>query len=207
MESTNMRSQILDVAQDLIQRTGVNAMSYADISKAIGIRKASIHYYFPTKEDLVVDLLDRYNQQFCHLADQIITSAISSEAKLNRYCDLYVTTLSSGEQDKACLCGVLTAELQTLNPRIVQRITQFYRHNESYLEQILQAGLESGEFDFRGNPKTMARLIFSLMQGDLLVARAEGGVARIKATTQQMMALISSEFGVRSSEFGVPLED
>jgi TetR/AcrR family transcriptional regulator, transcriptional repressor for nem operon len=207
MESTNMRSQILDVAQDLIQRTGVNAMSYADISKAIGIRKASIHYYFPTKEDLVVDLLDRYNQQFCHLADQIITSAISSEAKLNRYCDLYVTTLSSGEQDKACLCGVLTAELQTLNPRIVQRITQFYRHNESYLEQILQAGLESGEFDFRGNPKTMARLIFSLMQGDLLVARAEGGVARIRATTQQMMALISSEFGVRSSEFGVPLED
>jgi TetR/AcrR family transcriptional repressor of nem operon len=190
MESTSTRSQILDIAQDLIQRTGVNAMSYADISKAIGIRKASIHYYFPTKEDLLVDLLDRYNQQFCHLVDQILTSATSSEVKLNRYCDLFATTLSSGEQDKACLCGILSAELKTLNPPVVQRITQFYRHNESYLEQILQAGLETGEFAFAGNPQTMAKLIFSLMEGDLLVARAEGGVARIKATTQQMMALI-----------------
>ena len=50
MESTNTRSQILDIAQNLIQKNGVNAMSYDDISKAISIRKASIHYYFPTKE-------------------------------------------------------------------------------------------------------------------------------------------------------------
>lgn len=192
MESTNTRSQILDIAQDLIQRTGVNAMSYADISQAIGIRKASIHYYFPSKEDLLVDLLDRHNQQFCHLVDQIITSTSTSEVKLNRYCNLFATTLSSGEQDKACLCGILSAELKTLNPPIVQRITQFYRQNESYLEGILQAGLESGEFTFRGNPQTMAKLIFSLMEGDLLIARAEGGVARIQATTQQMMALIQN---------------
>jgi len=192
MESTNTRSQILDVAQDLIQRTGVNAMSYADISKAIGIRKASIHHYFPTKEDLLANLLDRHNQQFCHLLEEIAIADDTAGVKLYRYCSLFVETLNSGEQDKACLCGILSAELKTLNPPIVQRITQFYRHNESYLEQILQAGLETGEFAFAGDPKIMAKLIFSLMEGDLLVARAEGGVARIKATTQQMMALITA---------------
>ena len=192
MELNNTRSQILNVAQDLIQRNGVNAMSYADVSKAIGIRKASIHYYFPTKEDLVVDLLDRYNQQFFDLVEEILASAESPKIKLNRYCGLFEQTLSSGEQDKACLCGILSAELKTLKDPIVARVTQFYQSNEKYLEQILRSGLETGEFDFAGTPQTMARLIFSLMEGDLLVARADGGVVRIKETTQQMLALITN---------------
>ena len=167
-------------------------MSYADISKAIGIRKASIHYHFPRKEDLIADLLDRYNERFCHLVEEIVASAKSPEVKLNHYCDLFVATLNSGEQDKACLCGILSAELKTLSPAIVDRITQFYRDNENYLEQILRSGLETGEFAFTGDSQTMAKLIFSLMQGDLLIARAEEGTARLKQTTQQMIALIKS---------------
>ncbi len=192
MKSTNTRSQILDTAQELIQRRGANAMSYADISEKVGIRKASIHYYFPSKEDLIINLLDRYNEQFCQLVDQIMASSESSATKLNRYSSLFVATLSSGDQDKACLCGILSAELKTLNPTVVDRITQFYRDNENYIEEILNSGIKSGEFSFAGTPRTMAKLIFSLLEGDLLVARAEGGVSRIQATIEQMMALIKS---------------
>ena len=43
------KETLLDHAQDLVQRVGVNAMSYNDLSKAVGIRKASIHYHFPKK--------------------------------------------------------------------------------------------------------------------------------------------------------------
>lgn len=192
MESTNTRSQILDIAQDLIQKTGVNAMSYADISKAVGIRKASIHYYFPTKEDLIADLLDRYNLRFRAVLEQIMANSESSASKLKRYCGLFAETLNSGEQDKACLCGILSAELKTLSLPVVDRVTQFYRDNEQYLEQILRSGLETGEFAFAGDPQIMAKLIFSLMEGDLLVARAEGGVARLQSTIEQMITLISA---------------
>ena len=192
MKSTNTRSQILDSAQDLIQRLGANAMSYADISEKVGIRKASIHYYFPSKEDLIIDLLDRYNEQFCQLVARIMESSESATIKLNRYSSLFVATLKNGEQDKACLCGILGAELNTLQPAVVNRISQFYQHNEAFIEKILRLGIDSGEFSFAGTPRTMAKLIFSLLQGDLLVARADGGVARIQETIEQMMALIKS---------------
>ena len=192
MESTNRRSQILDIAQDSIQRNGVNATSYADISKAIGIRKASIHYYFPTKENLITALLDRYNQQFCHFVEQILASSESPVTQLKLYCGLFESTLKSGEHDKACLCGILSAELKTLSEPIAERVTQFYRDNERYVSQILQAGLDTGEFTFAGNPQAMAKLIFSLMEGELLVARAEGGVNRLQETVQQMIMLVIS---------------
>ncbi len=72
MKSIDTQTAILDTAQELIQRVGVNAMSYADISAVVGIRKASIHYYFPTKYDLIAALLDRYNPYFLKLVDLIV---------------------------------------------------------------------------------------------------------------------------------------
>ena len=192
MESTNTRSQVLDIAQNLIQKNGVNAMSYADISKTIGIRKASIHYYFPTKENLIADLLDRHNVRFCGLVDSVLASTTSLEAQLKLYCGIFEATLKDGEQDKACLCGILSAEIKTLSNSVVEQVTQFYRHNENYLTQILQSGIETGEFNFTGSPATLAKLIFSLLEGDLLIARADGGVARMKQTVEQLMSLIKS---------------
>ena len=53
------RTKILDVAEELIQRVNVNAMNYKHSSDAVGIRKASIHYHFPKKDDLADELLRR----------------------------------------------------------------------------------------------------------------------------------------------------
>ncbi len=57
-------------------------MSYADISTAVGIRKARIHYHFPSKEDLLASLLERYTPSFFKLVDRILESSSSAEIKL-----------------------------------------------------------------------------------------------------------------------------
>ena len=62
MEQTTSE-KILDTAQSLVVAGGYNGFSYADISDAVGIRKASIHHHFPTKAELVQVLVDRYTQR------------------------------------------------------------------------------------------------------------------------------------------------
>jgi TetR/AcrR family transcriptional regulator, transcriptional repressor for nem operon len=190
MSSKDTRTQILDTAQDLIQRVGVNAMSYQDISEAVGIRKASIHYYFPAKDDLVAVLLDRYNDYFLRLVDGIVAQSESAEVKLRRYCSLFEATLNSGDGDKVCLCGMVGAELATLKHPLVERVTAFYRNNEVRLVALLTQGKESGEFRFAGEIPAMATLIFSLLEGGFLVARAHGGSAQYRAIVEQLMQLI-----------------
>jgi TetR/AcrR family transcriptional regulator, transcriptional repressor for nem operon len=190
MKPIDTKTFILDVAQDLIQRLGVNAMSYQDISEIVGIRKASIHTHFPTKDDLVATLLDRYNAYFLRLVDGIIASADSPEIKLRRYCNLFEATLSSGNQDKACLCGMLGAELATLNNPLVERIRAFYQANEAQLVLILNEGREGGVFQFKGDAQAMATLIFSLLEGGILIARAGGGILQFQAVIEQLMQLV-----------------
>jgi TetR/AcrR family transcriptional repressor of nem operon len=190
MSKTNTQTQILDTAQELIQRVGLNAMSYADISEAIGIRKASIHYYFPTKDDLVSALLKRYSPYFLRLVDAILESPLSPEVKLRQYCALFEATLSGGEEDKACLCGMLGAELKTLNSPLVELINEFYQGNTVRLEKLLTEGRELGDFKFPGEIKAMARLIFSLLEGGLLIARAKGGINQFREIVEQLMQLV-----------------
>lgn len=190
MDSPDTKTLILDTAQELIQRLGVNAMSYQDISQAIGIKRASIHHHFPTKDDLVATLLDRYNAYFLRLVDSIVASTDSPEVKLRRYCGLFEATLSDGNQDKACLCAMLGAELATLNSPLVERIRVFYRDNEERLASILSEGQKTGIFQFTGNVQATAALVFSLLEGGILIARAGGGTQQYRAIIDQLMLLV-----------------
>ncbi|NEQ70802.1 MAG: TetR/AcrR family transcriptional regulator [Symploca sp. SIO2D2] len=190
MKSTNTRTHILDTAQELIQTVGLNAMSYANISQAVGVRKASIHYYFPSKDDLLVALLERYSPYFLRVVDTILDARESAEVKLRRYCGLFEATLSSGKQDKVCLCGMLGAEIKTLNTPLSEHISQFYQENEIRLTQLLNQGLSAGVFNFPGDAAAMAQLIFSLLEGELLIARAGKGVPHFRGVVEQLMRLV-----------------
>ncbi len=190
MKPTDTKTLILDTAQELIQRVGINGMSYQDISQVVGIRKASIHTHFPTKDDLVATLLDRYNAYFLRLVDNIVASTNSPKMKLRQYCGLFETTLSNGEQDKACLCGMLGAELATLKSPLVERIRSFYQDNEARLATILTEGREIGVFQFIGDVQATAMLIFSLLEGGILIARAYGGPQQFKAVIEQLIQMV-----------------
>uniref|UniRef100_B8HSG4 Transcriptional regulator, TetR family n=1 Tax=Cyanothece sp. (strain PCC 7425 / ATCC 29141) TaxID=395961 RepID=B8HSG4_CYAP4 len=190
MEQTDTKTLILDVAQDLIQRLGVNGMSYQDISERVGIRKASVHTHFPKKEDLLAALLDRYNDRFLRIFDGILASSDSAEVKLRRYCGLFEATLSSGDQDKACLCAMLGAELKTLNDPSAERVRRFYQNNEERLAVLLNAGRQEGSFNFPGEVPAMAALIFGLLEGGMMVARVQGGAMQFHQVIEQLLRLV-----------------
>jgi TetR/AcrR family transcriptional repressor of nem operon len=103
---------------------------------------------------------------------------------------LFEATLSSGNHDKACLCGMLGAELATLKNPLVERIAAFYRDNEERLVAILNEGRNSGVFGFAGEVKAMATLIFSLLEGGILIVRASGGIEKYRAAIAQLMQLV-----------------
>src|SRR3954447_23046381 len=178
MSEPDTRTLVLDAAQDLIQRLGANAVSYQHLSEAVNIRKASIHYHFPTKQDLIEALIERYHGYFVGLVDRLIAEESDPTRMLDRYIGLFEATLREGKHDKACLCGMLGAELASLGDEAVTGIRRFYQDNQERLASILTQGRDAGVFRFSGNPVALAGLIFAALEGAVLVVRAEGGVKR-----------------------------
>ncbi|MBR0850477.1 TetR/AcrR family transcriptional regulator [Bradyrhizobium diazoefficiens] len=171
--------QILDLAETLIQTRGYSAFSYQDIADGLGIRKASIHYHFPSKTDLGMAVIDRYVARFGDALAAIGEDETqSSLAMLDFYVEPYVGF--AGTPDRICLCGALAGEILALPPPLRSRVDGFFRSHQDWLTRILQRGTRNGEFALAAPPAKVARFIFSALQGALLVKRATGDAAQLR---------------------------
>lgn len=162
------RDHILDVAQALAQQRGFNAFSYKDVAAQVGIRAPSIHYYFPSKDDLGVALVERYREQFNQLRATIDRQS-SIRTRLKKYAALFRAT--SADAGKMCLCGMLAAEFGALPKAMQVGVSGFFSDNEAWLAEVLELGRSRGELQFSDSSTERAESIFSVLEGAMLSAR------------------------------------
>lgn len=173
--------RVLDVAQDLIQRRGYNAISFSDIAAGVGIKKPSIVHHYPSKAALGKAVVKRYRETFASALDKVAsTPRKDAMDAFDFYCSPY---LDFGKtKDKICLCGALAGEFAALPKSVQKEVSQFFEEHISWLEQILERGRTSGEFEFAGPSQAMAMHILDSLQGALVVKRATGNVDHLYRT-------------------------
>jgi TetR/AcrR family transcriptional regulator, transcriptional repressor for nem operon len=171
--------KILDLAERLIQTRGCSAFSYQDIADALKIRKASIHYHFQSKTDLVIAVIDRYAERFDEALDKIARDkTATSMSMLEQYVEPYAAFAAT--PDRVCLCGALSGEMLALPRELRERVARFFKSHQQWLTQILNRGVERGEFKLAEAPGKTARLIFGALQGALLIQRTTGDPSQLK---------------------------
>lgn len=177
--------QILNVAQDLVRCRGYSAFSYADISEQVGIRKASIHYHFPSKNVLAQELVKRYRTVF----QQKLTGIERSESDPRRQLQSFVGLYRIGLSDcQICLCGMLSAEIEVLSEPVKQEIRAFLSTTQNWLEAVLTTGEATGCLQPRMSPETESALFLATLQGAQLMARtAENSEAIFDEIAQPLL--------------------
>lgn len=192
--------QILDLAEMLIQTRSYGAFSYQDISDALGIRKASIHYHFASKADLGAAVIDRYAARFATaLAALDRDPSTSSMAMLDFYFEPYLQYAKT--PDRVCLCGTLAGEMMTLPLEMRLRVDRFFRAHHAWLARILERGGARNEFRATAPAAKAARLVFAALQGALLVKRTTGDASQLK----DVVAVLKSQLaagGTASQDHG-----
>lgn len=59
----NVKDIIIETTEALLQTHSLDDLSLATISKAAGISKGTLYYHYKTKEDILLDITDRYLEQ------------------------------------------------------------------------------------------------------------------------------------------------
>jgi TetR/AcrR family transcriptional repressor of nem operon len=168
---TSTAEKILDVAQSLIVAGGYNAFSYADISDAIGIRKASIHHHFPTKAELVAALVDRYRQQ-AELGLKALQEQFASPAdQLQSYLNFWQTCIREASLP-FCVCAMLAGEMPMLPAEVASRVQAHFHTLARWLAAVLRAGAEQRLFRLDKRPEDEAQMLMASVHGAMLSARA-----------------------------------
>lgn len=167
----NRKKQIIDLAVKLIQQKGYVAFSYDDISKQLGVTKASIHYHFKNKEDLGLAITERLVNTIQNFISFIKNSSDSAEEKLILFIQQQTERISCSE---ICPISSLQTDFESLPFSVQEKIKEVSKLELSIIQEIvIQAQTEKG-----GNNTEdihwIALTILSSVKGAILHRRVMG---------------------------------
>lgn len=163
------KKKIMDTAENLLLDRGYNGFSYKDISNALSIRNASIHYHFSQKTDLGVSIIRRAKERFEKWSELIAGKNNGYRKKLNEFFQLFKKYVEREQQ--VCLGGALETDFKTLPGEMQKETRIFISTMLQWLETLLAEGRSKGEFQFAGTAKDQALLIMASLQGAIQIVR------------------------------------
>jgi TetR/AcrR family transcriptional repressor of nem operon len=178
------KTQILDIAEELMLSGSYNSFSYNDISKQLGITKASVHHHFATKEDLGVAVCERLHAQMLDYLAGVDASGGTPPKKVEMYTGLQRLFLD--KKTRICPFGIMEAEYNVIPQRMRECLRAMFDDMSSWLTGVVRQGREEGAFRYEGEPADQALLIISALQGSLQISRLEGA-DRLSAVAGRLM--------------------
>jgi TetR/AcrR family transcriptional repressor of nem operon len=173
MTTSDTRQKIMSAARLTVQDRGYNGLSFRDLAKEVGIKSASIHYYFPTKGDLGAALAQRYTADFSDYLEGLLAASLDRDSCIRKYTDVFRNTLRN--ENRMCLGGIMAAEHKELPVEVRAEVVKFGEMNVGWLAKVLSLG-ESTPVAADAIQRR-ARAIFAAVEGAQLVARSRDDVA------------------------------
>jgi AcrR family transcriptional regulator len=141
-KSESKRAEILDAAMLCLARYGANKTTLDDIAGLIGLNKATLYYYYPNKETIFIDALEREAQRFIDTVRQNFKKNARARDKMYVFLKTYLRYL----RDRAEILE-LNARALVDNQIFIRRIHGRMREkNIDLMKEIIREGIENGEF-------------------------------------------------------------
>ena len=166
---SDTRENIIDLAEELIRTKGYNAFSYGDIAGALNIRNAAIHYYFPSKADLGVSVVDREIGKIADGREE--WGELPGNVQLRKVVEQFY---GSHRKGWICLNGSLTPDYLTLPEPMQKKVKQMSGAILEWMTEALEKGRRDGTLAFEGEAESRALLVISALLSSLLLARVLG---------------------------------
>ena len=134
--------EIIDAAARVFAERGFHGATSQDIADVLGIRQASLYYYFPSKEGALELVCLQGVGGFFEVAKAIAACPGNAAEKLIRLVKSHLSPLV----DRSDFVRVFLNERQHLPAESRRRIGKWSRGLERVFEDVLKEGVRRGEF-------------------------------------------------------------
>ena len=169
---------------------GFDGFSYADIAQEVGIKKASIHHHFPSKADLALALIERYQDNFLQALVDISATQNLGGARLQAYLDAYRAGMSGG--NTICLAVACSIGRKSLPDAAAKALHHFHQNNIAWLTTQFEIGKQDKSIAAVNDPELeAAAACLALVEGAQLQARASEDLARFDLAVSALQQRIT----------------
>ncbi len=174
MKRTRRRDDLIQVGRDIVIRQGFNAAGLSDILRTAGVPKGSFYYYFESKEDFGLAIIEDFACEYQKELEAILgNEQFSPLTRLNNYFEKGIAEMEASQCENGCLIGNLAQELSAQSEVFRDRLNQTLTDWETHFAQCIEAACASGELTHHLDADTTAKFILSGWQGAMLRAKVE----------------------------------
>jgi len=155
------KKKIIDAAMAVFSAKGYAKANIREIAKAAGISVGGVYLYFRNKEELYKSLINKWMQDIGSRLEVTVGSAGSAAEALSNFLKLY---LENALKHKEFILLHIREHGFAFG---VHEKRQFFRKQRALIENIIQRGIQSGEFR-RCNADHMAKMIMGSLRGIIL---------------------------------------
>ncbi len=159
-------TRIVEAMRASVAERGIAGSTFDQVARSAGVSRGLLHYYFGSKERLLVEAV----RLECEVRDELLEQAIADADSVEQVIDALVRSLQDFLGDGPAT-AVMLHEMLTLaqrNPEIAYELRELGRRTRSDLAQALEAKAEAGVLALRDDPEAIAAFLFVLADGILV---------------------------------------
>ncbi|KAA3610941.1 MAG: TetR/AcrR family transcriptional regulator [Calditrichaeota bacterium] len=153
------KEQILDAAMQCFSRFGLQKSTMDDIAHVLGMKKASLYYYYKNKEAIFIDAIERDVLAAKAQMEKKLINTKTCTDKMHMYIDTMVDHFGNRKE-------FFELNLSTVveNNAIIQKIrSQINCSSIEFFSETIKEGIKSGEFA-QGEHKSLGKLLHSFLE-------------------------------------------
>jgi AcrR family transcriptional regulator len=158
--------RIVDAMRTSVGLRGTTGSTFDHVAREAGVSRGLLHYYFGTKERLLVEVVRRdCDLRMERLSDTVaeVDPADGPDALLGRLVESLRETVAETPE-----FFVILLELHTLarrNEEIAAEVAELHRRVRGHLAMLLAGARDAGVIALAGEPESISEVLFALGDG------------------------------------------
>jgi len=170
---SDTKQRLIGAAMRLFAEKGYQATSIAEIASDANANTGSVYFFFPTKQQLLIAVLEHYCEGIDPMLLQPAWANIDDPierifALLERYRSFLIQT----ECRYGCPIGILALELHEPDPQVREKLAANFAQWTTAIERCLQEA--RARLPETANLRDLATFILTTMEGGVMQARTYG---------------------------------
>lgn len=172
MSKTGTKEKILEAGGDIIHERGFNNTGLNEILAAAGVPKGSFYFYFKSKNDFGLALVDHYVDVLRALHRKNgVHLYTEPDKKLFAFFDSMMMFMESIDYKKGCPIGNLVQEMSDIDEDFREKLNSVFYAATDFIEECLADGIKAGVFKKTDSVRSQAEFIFNSYQGAIMRAK------------------------------------
>ncbi|MGW3661242.1 TetR/AcrR family transcriptional regulator [Streptomyces sp. NPDC005151] len=186
--------RLIEATQELLWERGYVGTSPKAIQQQAGAGQGSMYHHFAGKPDLALAAIRRTAAAMRATAEQVLGGQGSAYERISAYL------LRERDVLRGCPVGRLTMDPDVIaSDELRAPVGETIGRLRGRLAEIVQEGLDQGEFDRTLVPDEIAATVVATVQGGYVLARASGSTAAFDASVRGLLSLLAPRTGSGSA--------